>query len=259
MRVEFTVNDNDKETKLAIRALTYEDQEEANRVYSAKIASLLREKGNKKLLLRQELDNYLREAGIWTDVDQTKINNLYADIESLLGQLKKGGQKLSTGREICIKIIDKRKEIVQVTQKRQIFDNVTIEASADNERLDYIVYICTVYAENGEQYWQSFEDMKNDKSSNVYEKAYLEVMKNVFGIDAEYEKSLPENKWLKKYSFINNNLEYTDRKTGEKVDVTGRPVQELEKEIERKIELLQGDIVEEQPFVDDETNEPIKV
>ena len=259
MRVEFSVNDNNKKVKLAIRALTYEDQEEANRIYSAKIASLLREKGAKKLLLRQELDNYLKEAGIWTEEDQAKINKLYLEIEDLLAQLKKGGQKLSAGRQLCIKIIEKRSEVVKITQKRQIFDNVTIEASADNERLDYLVYTCTVYDENGEQYWQSFEDMKNDKTSNVYNTAYLEVMKNVFGIDAEYEKNLPENKWLKKYSFINNNLEYIDRKTGEKVDVTGRPVQELEKEIERKIELLQGDIVEEQPFVDDDTNEPIKV
>ena len=52
---------------------------------------MLREKGAKKLLLRQELDNYLKEAGIWTEEDQSKINKLYLEIEDLLAQLKKGG------------------------------------------------------------------------------------------------------------------------------------------------------------------------
>lgn len=259
MRVEFTVQDNGKDVKLAVRPVTYEDNEEANRAYSAKVANLLRDKGPKKLLLRQQLDDYLRDNGIWTDADQKKIDGLQRDIDNLLGQLKKGGQKLSKGRELCIQIMDKRQEIVKVSAKRQMFDDVTIESAAENERLEYFVYSCTVHADSGENYWQSFEDMKNDKSSDAYAQAYINVMKNIYGIDPEFEKKLPENKWLKKYSFINEQLEYVDRKTGEKVDKTGTPVKQLEEEVKQRIETLQGDIVEEEPFVDDDTNEPVKI
>lgn len=259
MRAEFTVQDNGKEIKLAVRPVNYEDNEEANRIYSSKVANLLRDRGPRKLLLRQQLDDYLRENGIWTDADQKKIDSLQLEIDNLLKQVKKGGQKLSKGRELCIEIMNRRQDMVKISSKRQMFDDVTIESAAENERLEYFVYTCTVHADSGENYWQSFEDMKNDKASNVYAKAYVNVMKNVYGIDPEFEKNLPENKWLKKYSFINDELEYTDRKTGEKVDKLGNPIKNLEEEVKQRIETLQGDIVEEEPFVDDETNEPIKV
>lgn len=259
-RLEFEVKDtNGQDVKLVTKTPTYEDIENANRANASKVASLVRERGSKKLLTRQELNDFLRDNGIWTAADEKKIEKLSNEIDGLLRQLRKGGEKLSKGREICIEIMDKRKDMVAIASKRQQFDDATIESIAETEKIDYFVYACTVHAESGENYWQSFEDMKNDKSSEVFGRSYVNTMKAVFGIDAEFEKQLPENKWLKKYNFINDSLEYTDRKTGQKIDKFGKPVSEIEDEVKTKLESLQGDIVEEQPFVDDETNEPVKV
>lgn len=258
MSKEFTIKDtNDKEVKLMVRNASYEDSEQADRSYSAKLASLLREKGSKKLLMRQELDKIFKDGDIWGKTEEDKVKSLQSDIDKLLNKIRKGGLKVTEGRQICIDIADKRKEIVQIMHKRQMFDAATVESVAEAEKLDFLIYTCTVYAEDSKNYWESFDDMKNDKTSNIYTYASNLVYEVVFGVDPAFEKNLPENKWLKKYNFVDDELYFIDRKTGKKVDKTGKPIEELEESTTKQLDNLQGDIVEEQPFIDDETLEPI--
>lgn len=259
-RKEFTiVEPNGKEVKLSVRTPVYEDSESADKVYATKVAQLIRESGKRKLLLRSELDKFLKETGVWTEEDQKTIDIINADVDAMLSKLKRGGLKLSEGRKIAIDVLDKRKEIVRIMNKRQIFDDTTIEAIAENEKNDFMIFTLTVHAEDGTNYWESFEDMKNDKISDAYSKASVAVMEFVYGINTEFEQRLPENRWLKKYNFINEKLQYTDRKTGEQVDKDGKPLKQIEANIQKRLDNLQGEIVEETPFIDDDTNENVVV
>ena len=86
--------------------------------------------------------------------------------------------------------------------KRQMFDSSTIESIADRERMDYIIYACTVYEDTGQNYWASFEDMKNDRGSGAYNLAVREVTKIIYNYDPEFEKNLPENKFAKVNSIL---------------------------------------------------------
>jgi hypothetical protein len=259
-RKDFVIKeDSGKEVKLSVRYPLNDDFENSEREYARKVASLVKENAGKRLLLRSQVNDFLKSAGVWTDEDQAKVEGLNAEVDSILAKLRKGGLKISEGRELCIKVMDKRKEIVQVMSKRQIFDNTTIESMAEDERMDYLIYACTVYSENGSPYWDSFEDMKNDKLSEAYNRASVAAYDVIFNVNSEFEKNLPENKWLKKYSFVDDDLNYTDRKTGKRVDRDGNPIEQLEEDIKKRIENLNGDIEEEQPFIDDETNEPIVV
>jgi hypothetical protein len=259
-RKEFTVEEgNNKEVKLCVRQPQYEDVEQADKIYASKVASLVRESVGRKLLLRSDLERFLKESGVWTDRDEAKVKELNKEIEGVLNQLRKGGLKVSELRKLCIDVMDRRKEIVQIMNKRQIFDDTTIESIAENERADYLVYSSTVYADSGDNYWDSFEDMKNDKFSDAYRKASTLAVELIYNVNPNFEKNLPENKLLRKYNLIDDELNYVDRKTGEKVDRNGIPVKQLEEEAVRQISNLQGDIQEEAPFIDDETNEPIAV
>lgn len=257
-RKEFTIKEGDgREVKLVVRQPTYDEYEKADRVYATKIASLVKENTGKRLLSRQDLNSYLKESGTWTDEDEEKVKSIQKEIAETLAEIRRGGKKVTEGRALAIKVMDKRKEMVRVMAKRQVLDDVTIESFAENEKLDYLIYVSTVYADSGDDYWDSFEDMKNDKFSDAYKQASGLAMQIFYDIDPEFEKNLPENKWLKKYGFVDEDLNYVDRKTGEKVDRDGRPVAELEEELKKQIADIRGDIVEEQPFIDDETNEPI--
>jgi hypothetical protein len=253
-RKDFTSFDKDgKEITLSVRRPTYDDLEQSDKIYASKVASLIRESGGKKgLLLRSELDKFLKETGVWTEKEEQELSQIQEDIEVLLGKMKKGGIKLSEGRKLAIEVTDKRKEMVKIMSKRQIFDDSTIESLAERERNDYIVYACTVYSETGVNYWESFDDMKADKLSDVYRKAGVASAEVIYGVNTEFEKRLPENRWLKKYNFIDDDLNYIDRKTGEKVDREGKTVKMLEEEVAKQINTLQGEISEEQPFLDED-------
>jgi hypothetical protein len=259
-RKEFTiVEESGKEVKLCIRTPQYEDLELSDKVYAEKIASLLRENAGKRLLLRSQVTDFLKSTGVWTQEDEDKIEQLNTEIDDLLAKLRKGGLKVSEGRKLAIDTMEKRKDIVRISGKRQIFDDTTIEAFAENEKIDYLVYICTVYADTGENYWNSFEDMKNDKLSHAYRSAAVAAYNVIYNVNPEFEKRLPENRWLKKYGLIDDELNYLDRKTGKKVDRSGKPIEEVEKDLQKRIDNLQGEIEEEQPFIDDETNSPVIV
>lgn len=256
MRKEFEIANNEgKVVKLTTKALQYKDFEEADKVYALKVASLMRE--NSKFLLRQNLDQYLRDAGVWSEEDDNKLTELNKDVDRLLDQIRKGGQKLSEGRKLCIEVMDKRKEMIKVSEKRRAFENITVEFLAEQEKMDYIIYLATVYADSGKNYWESLDALKEDKRTHAYEQAYLSVLDKFFGVDGEFEKRLPENKWLKKYGFVDEDLNYVDRKTGTKVDRDGNPIQSLQDQIIKETQNLIGDIEEEAPFIDDETNEPV--
>ena len=255
-RMEFTIQEeNGKEIKLAIRRPQYDDIDEADKVYASKVARSVREKGNKKLLLRSEIDSFLRETGVWTEVDEKAVSSVQKEIDECLGKLKKGGIKLSEGRQLCLDINDKRKEVMRIMSKRQIFDDTTIESMAEAERTDYLVYTCTVYADSGQNYWESFDDMKNDKLSQVYRTASIKAMQLVYNVNPDFEKKLPENRWMLKYNFVDEDLNYINRKTKEKVDRSGNPVQPLEDAVQEQLASLQGEIKEDTPFIDDETGE----
>jgi hypothetical protein len=258
-RKEFVILEgNGQEVKLAVHQPQYEDFEEADKIYAIKVSSLIKENvGQKRLLSRQDLVKFLKESGAWTKDDEIAVEKLQSEIDDLLSQIKKGGKKVSEGRELAIKVMEKRQELYNVNRKRQVFDDVTIESFAENEKFDYLIYIATVYGDTGKNYWDSFEDMKNDKLSEAYKKASQYAMQIIYNFDIDFEKKLPENKWLMKYGFIDENLNYVDRKSGERVDKSGRPLKELEAEIKRQVDNFQGDIVEEAPFIDDETEQPI--
>lgn len=254
------IEGNDKEVELAVRPALSDDFEEADRVYAAKVSVLVRDADRKKnVLLRREVETFLKEHNIWTTEDESKIKNIQTNIDDLLFLLRKGGIPLSEVRKTCIKIADKRGEMVKIMSKRRIFDDVTIESFAETDRNDYLVYICTVYNSDGRNYWQSFEDMKNDKLSDAYRQASTLVYEIVYGVNPEFEKMLPENKLLVKLGFVDKDLNFVDRKTGEYVDKEGNPLN-LVKEVEEKINRfnsLQGEIAEEVPFIDDETGQPL--
>jgi hypothetical protein len=257
MRKDFSILEGEKEVLLSTRSVQYDDIKEADEVYASKVASLVRQNNKRKLLLRSQLDDFLRSTGVWSKEDEDKITSINTEIDSYLSKIKKGGIKAAEGRKLCIDIMDKRKEIIKIMSKRQIFDDTTIESLAEAERNDYLVYCTTVFADSGEKYWPSFEDMKIDKDSDAYRKASSNALEVIYGINPEFEKRLPENRWLKKYNFIDDNLNYIDRKTGEKVDREGNKLKDYEDKVIKHFENLQGEIVEESPILDDDTGEPI--
>ena len=258
MRKEFTIEEDGKEVKFCVKPPSREDLEESDRMYACKIGSLLKSEKSGDLLLRDQLDKFLQREGIWTDQDEADIDEINTNIKAKLTKLRKGGLKLSEGREICIQILEHRSQMAIVRSKRRSFDESTVEYIAEQEKIDYLIFADTVGADNGNRCWESFEDMKSDKDNSVYAAAATKMYEFVFGVDDQFEQRLPENRWLKKYSFINEDLRFTNRKTGDLVDRKGDPVSTDQLDILDQFNDIQGEIISEEPFIDDDTNEPVE-
>lgn len=256
---EITVTDDSgAEVNLIVKSPSAVDIEAADSMYASKVATLIRKNGERRLLLRSEVEKYLRENGIWTEVDDEKIQTLKREISRDLNKIRSGNEKLSIGRQLSISVLNKRSEIVNLTAKRRIVEDATVESIAEIDRIDYLIFLCTVRKENGVKYWETFQDLKESKLGLDYSKAYSAFYELQYGVNNEFEKRLPEIKWLTKYGFVNGNLQYTDRKTGKLVDVFGKEIvkSDTEEMIENLMD-LQGDLVEKSPFIDDETGEPV--
>jgi len=246
---EFNVKVNDKDFVLFVRTPSNDEIMESDLLYSTKMSSLIRHSGKDRLLLRSELDSFLKANKVWTDADVEKYNELQNKINQNIVKLKKGGIKLSDGRKLAIDISDLRGSLIDLVQKRHQYEDMTMESQADEERTDFLIYSCTIDKETGDRYWVSFDDMKSDKSSDIYQKAKSGLIEVTMGLSSDLDSILPETMWLKKYKFVNNEYKLTDRKTGEFVDKSGKPV--------KKDDLLSdsnnyfGEIIEEEAFVDD--------
>lgn len=85
----------------------------------------------------------------------------------------------------------------------------------------------------------------------------------LYGLDNDYENNLPENKFLKKYKFIDQKLRLIDKK-GRLIDSEGRLIDESGRYVDdngsfvdkfgNKVDADGDYIVEQQPFLDDNGN-----
>jgi hypothetical protein len=85
----------------------------------------------------------------------------------------------------------------------------------------------------------------------------------MYGLDNNYEKSLPENKFLKKYKFVDDNLRLVNKdghfvnEDGKLIDENGRFVDENGNFVDRDGNRVDADgeyVVDSKPFLDDEGN-----
>lgn len=255
--------ETEKEKELAFVQPGNKDTEAADQARARKIASLIR--NGDELLSRNELDKFLLDKGIWSSEDSEKAADLQKKNDEALDKLRQGNMKLLDARQVCIDITARRYKMVTLMQKRQLYDATTLEAQGEKERQDYLIYACTL-TEEGEKYWTSFDTFKEDTDSEAYEKAAVTFYKMLHGEDNEFEKRMPEIRWLKKWGFVDENLNYVDRESGKFVNAAydSFDAEQEQEALVKQLQNLQGEIVEEAPFLDSkgrplgEDGKPIK-
>jgi hypothetical protein len=120
-----------------------------------------------------------------------------------------------------------------------------------------------VYNDTKQPYFNSMEDYLNRSTEQVGLLGAQNLANMLYGLDNNYEANLPENKFLKKYKFIDDKLRYVD-KQGRLIDAEGRLIDESGRFIDDQGNFVdkfgnkvdqEGDfIVEPEPFLDDDGN-----
>lgn len=219
----FTIKIGNEERKVEVRKPTPKIEAEANMAASKVFAKLVKEKGEdgkSAYILRSQLNTYLSNIGIYSDQDIEDITTFTDRIKELELLLQKGGVKKSEGRDAAIELRRTRYAVYALLTRQTEFDKNTVEHFADNARMDYLVTKCICF-EGGDPIFKNVADYETD---DILQKVLKEPIEALAGIvsqyDPDFEKNLPENKFLKKYNFCDEKYRLIN-KDGKLVDGNG--------------------------------------
>ena len=259
----FTVSIDGVDKEFLVKSPSLNDQREAQKVYNQAFTDAIKSKS----VVRAKLDDLLEDQGLWNDEKQAKFTLLQKELADGEKRLAKGGFSLNEAKDLAIKMKSVRDEIRELISVRTSLDNHSAEGQADNARFNYLVSACVVYNDTKQPYFNNMEDYLNRSTEQVAILGAQNLANMMYGLDNNYEANLPENKFLKKYKFIDNKLRYVDKK-GRLIDSEGRLVDESGRFIDEQGNFVdkfgnrvdqEGDfVVESQPFLDDDGN-PIVV
>ena len=219
------VNDENSELvekEFAVIRPTLSLLQEANKLRS-KLFNQLFEEGT---LLRRQVDTELQNRDLWNEKLQLQYDSLQAEVIGLTQTLDAGGIKLSEARSIAIEIANKRQQLVEMLVSRSDLDNMTCEGQADNERFNFLFANCLVYNDTGEKvYPNGLEDYLNDADNEVAVKGATEFYYLISNSES-LDNKLPENQFLKKYKFVDDDNNFIERGTGRRVSEEGKYIDE---------------------------------
>lgn len=247
------------EKEFLVRTPSLNDQREGQKVYNQAFTDAIKSKS----VVRAKLDDLLKDQGLWNDEKQAKFTELQKDLSEGEKRLAKGGFSLNEAKDLAIKMKTIRDEIRDLISVRTSLDNHSAEGQADNARFNFLVSACVVYNDTKQPYFNDMEDYLNRSTEEVALEGAQNLANMLYGLDNDYEANLPENKFLKKYKFVDKELRLIDKK-GRLIDEEGRLVNEEGRFIDEEGNLVDkygnrvnedGDyVVEEQPFLDEDGN-----
>jgi len=133
---------------------------------------------------QKQMEDLLREKGIWTNKDDKELDCLKAELDNTHAQLseKKNGRKKS--KELKLKISKIRQELIEKQSQKQRYLSNTVEMKADEARLNYLIHTC-VETEAGEKIWNTYSDFQNERDHESTTKIIYEFLTFINNIDLE--------------------------------------------------------------------------
>jgi hypothetical protein len=256
---DFKVKVNEEEKTFTVRSPSLNDQREAQKVYNQAFTDAIKSKS----VVRAKMDDLLEEQGLWNDGKQKEYADLQKELLEGERKLAKGGFALSEAKKMALRMREVRNKIRELISVRTSLDNHSAEGQADNARFNYLVSVCVVYKDSENKYFANLEDYMGRIDDPVALAGAQKLANMIYGLDNNFEKNLPENKFLRKYKFVNDKLRFID-KQGKTVDSEGRLVDETGRYINATGEFIDKEgnrvdaegeyVVDAQPFLDDEGN-----
>lgn len=182
------------------------------------------------IMTKKELQKFMEKHDIWNTEkekeEKDKIKEI-TDFEKKLylkdGKAKK--MKLSEAKDIAIKMRIARAELRDLIAERIGMESNTAEALSDNTRFDFLVANCT-FDENGQnKVYNSLDEYLDQSDDEVAFSAATALAQLMYSIDKDVEANLPENRFLSKFKYVNDDLSLVDS-DGNRVDAKGKRVDE---------------------------------
>ena len=113
-------------------------------------------------ILKQKLNDFIMEQGLWDDKKEAKYKGLLNKIRDIETVLSGGGISLSKAKEAAIDLRRTRNELQELISDRNSYEANCAEGQADNEKFNFLVVCCTVKADKATKVWNTPEEYDND-------------------------------------------------------------------------------------------------
>lgn len=241
-------------TAYYVKKPTVEDHNEAQKVYNSTLADAIKSGA----ILRLKLDDVMEEQGVWTQKKEEQLTTLNKKLSQKENVLRKGGIKVSEAQKIAMEMRELRGEIRDLLSKRIQMDSNTAEGQAENSKFNFLVHRCTVYYDNKEKrYFETYEDYLNAPNVGVAVQAANILANLMYSGGEDYEGSLTEIKFLKKFGFMDDKNRFVkdgklyDYESGHYLDENGFFVLENGTRCNRDGEPIEQGDIETAEFIDD--------
>jgi hypothetical protein len=201
-----------------------------------------REAIEKGLLLREKIEAYIIEQGLWNEEKNQKIRDLSKNINDGERKLARGGHNGFTkkqARQLALDIRKWRNEQTALLLEKKQFDEYSVQGQSDNARFDYLVSVCTE-KEDSSPLFSSLDDYRNRQSEKAAVDAAKTLASVLYDYDDDWQQKLPENKFLKQQGFVNDKLQLINS-DGKLIDEDGRLVNENGRYINEEGQLVNRD------------------
>ena len=176
-------------------------------------------------LLRDQLEGELRKRKLWNDDRENQYQTLRRQVLDGEYKLQKGGVRLSQARGIALDMSEERDEMVSLLSSRTDLDSNTCEGKADAARFNFLFSCCLVYDDTEEPYFPNKLDdyllKQDDPVAIAGATEFYYLISNSDSVD----NRLPENKFLKKFKFVDEKLRLID-KDGRLINKDGNHIDE---------------------------------
>lgn len=202
---------------------------------------------NSDAYTREQMADVMKERNIWGEKQEKQLEELSEKIRNgtrLLAQeslaKKEDGTPYTLEElvKLAFKVEEWRAEQINISLKQRELDQYTLQGQADNAEFNYLVANCT-FDEEKNLVFKGVEDyLDKQEEPYAYEaaRALAEITNKV---DPDYEKKLPENKFLVRYGYKREkDLLLTRPEDNKLVDREGRLVNEKGFYVNEKDELV---------------------
>jgi len=216
-----SVDNDGKEVSVMLKTPTSQDYRDSQIEYNKSFRQAL----DSGAPLRQKLSDYMVEQDIWNDVKQRKHDEYIERIGQLEEILLKGGIKLTEARDKALELRRLRVEFRTLIAEKNSLDQNSAEGQADNARFAELVRLCMLNPNTKQPYFQTQDDYDESATQPWVVEASAELASILYGLDPEYDNKLQENKFLKEFNFVNDDLDLVDE-DGHLVDEDGKLINE---------------------------------
>lgn len=247
--IRFEVDGKDYFIKPVDSKVVHEAQKLYNKVFRKAI-----EDG---CLLKKRLDAYMREQGLWNDQKEEEYKQLIKKIADGEFKLNSGNIKLSEAKKISLDTMEARQRLRDLIAEKTEMDARTAEGQAESQRFNFLVSVCSYDYETRKPVFSSYDDFLNRSNEKVTEACINKFANYLYGLDENYESTLAEVKFLKRFKFMDEEGNLLN-KEGKKVDAEGNLLDDEGYRVDsegRRIDinnnLIPTTTVEEVDFIDD--------